>query len=89
MEIRLSGFGAACTAVTEYGIQKTWTKIEVNQDNEKQLVAILLMAFSTGKASMFIAEMPPTRSNCGRQSLSQTFEMPNQAIHATCEDARA
>jgi hypothetical protein len=50
VEIRLAGSGVGCTAITEYGIEKTWTKISSGQDNEKQLLAVLLMAFSIGRA---------------------------------------
>jgi hypothetical protein len=49
VEIRVDGYGSGCTTFSESGVQKTWTKIETNQANEKQLIAALLMAFTTGK----------------------------------------
>jgi hypothetical protein len=49
VEIRMTGSGGGCTSFTESGIQKTWTKIETGQPNEKQLIAALLMAFAMGK----------------------------------------
>jgi hypothetical protein len=49
VEIRLAGSGVGCTAMNEGGVQKTWTKIDVGQANEKQLIAVLLTAYATGK----------------------------------------
>jgi hypothetical protein len=49
VEVRLSGSGGACTSFVEGGIQKTWTKIDVGQANEKQLVAALMLAYASGR----------------------------------------
>ena len=49
IEIRLAGSGVGCTALNEGGVQKTWTKIDVGQANEKGLLAVLLMAHAAGK----------------------------------------
>lgn len=49
IEIRLAGSGVGCTAFNEGGVQKTWTKIDVGQANEKQLLAVLLTAYAAGQ----------------------------------------
>jgi hypothetical protein len=49
VEILLDGFGGACGLIAANGVQNTWLKIEVGQANESQHIAVLLMAFATGK----------------------------------------
>lgn len=71
IEIRLDGYSGACGSVNEGGVQKTWTKVETNQANEKQFVAILLMAFASGKrVSIYCASdaVWPTLSNVSVQN---------------------
>jgi hypothetical protein len=48
-EIRLAGFGGGCTELNEGGVDKTWTRIGIADTNNKQLLALAYLAFSTGK----------------------------------------
>ena len=63
LEVRLAGFGGACTQTVEGGIEKTWARITVGQANEKHHTALLLMAYATGKkVDIYCASSAPWAS---------------------------
>ena len=48
-EIRLEGFGGACSQIVEGGVTLTVTIIRNTSQNKEQLMAVLMTAFATGK----------------------------------------